>query len=199
MERASEGSRFNQTGCGHSTASATAFVPNAESRQRPAIEQRCSRTKEPNEAIGVFFFFFSYPCSKHTDTIFIKGNSVLLPSCPVIWLHRLHIPRLIQYLQSSQRLGILIFFRPSPLRPFPVSAAVLTAPHFKPNTTGARAFSCVATHHLYTFASSTLCHSSNLSSKPACFHLHISCNHPVMCYFLSYFYLLIVFLLFSVV
>lgn len=58
MERASEGSRFNQTGCGHSTASATAFVPNAESRQRPAIEQRCSRTKEPNEAIGGFFCFF---------------------------------------------------------------------------------------------------------------------------------------------
>lgn len=57
MERASEGSRFNQTGCGHSTASATAFVPNAESRQRPAIEQRCSRTKEPNEAIGFFLFF----------------------------------------------------------------------------------------------------------------------------------------------
>lgn len=198
MERASEGSRFNQTGCGHSTASATAFVPNAESRQRPAIEQRCSRTKEPNEAIGVFLFFFNI-LVQNTHTIFIKGNSVLLPSCPVIWLHRLHIPRLIQYLQSSQRLGILIFFRPSPLRPFPVSAAVLTAPHFKPNTTGARAFSCVATHHLYTFASSTLCHSSNLSSKPACFHLHISCNHPVMCYFLSYFYLLIVFLLFSVV
>lgn len=76
MERASEGSRFNQTGCGHSTASATAFVPNAESRQRPAIEQRCSRTKEPNEAIGVFFFFFFYILVQNTQTQFLSRETV---------------------------------------------------------------------------------------------------------------------------
>lgn len=98
MERASEGSRFNQTGCGHSTASATAFVPNAESRQRPAIEQRCSRTKEPNEAIGFCFFNILV---QNTQTQFLSRETVLLHSCPVIWLHRLHIPRLIQYLQSD--------------------------------------------------------------------------------------------------
>lgn len=77
MERASEGSRFNQTGCGHSTASATAFVPNAESRQRPAIEQRCSRTKEPNEAIGVFFcFFFFNILVQNTQTQFLSRETV---------------------------------------------------------------------------------------------------------------------------
>lgn len=195
MERASEGSRFNQTGCGHSTASAAAFVPNAESRQRPAIEQRCSRTKEPNEAI-VFFFNILV---QNTQTQFLSRETVfyftLVQSSGFTGSIFLD---LFQYLQSSQWLGILIFFRPSPLHPFPVSAALLTAPHFKPNTTGARAFSCSATHHLYTFASLTLCHSSNLSLKPACFHLHISCN-PVIFYFFSYLYLLIVFLLFSVV
>lgn len=74
MERASEGSRFNQTGCGHSTASATAFVPNAESRQRPAIEQRCSRTKEPNEAIGGFFGFFLISLFKTHRHNFYQGK-----------------------------------------------------------------------------------------------------------------------------
>lgn len=73
MERASEGSRFNQTGCGHSTASATAFVPNAESRQRPAIEQRCSRTKEPNEAIGFCFFNILV---QNTQTQFLSRETV---------------------------------------------------------------------------------------------------------------------------
>lgn len=73
MERASEGSRFNQTGCGHSTASAAAFVPNAESRQRPAIEQRCSRTKEPNEAI-VFLFVFLISLFKTHRHNFYQGK-----------------------------------------------------------------------------------------------------------------------------
>lgn len=54
MERANEGPRFNQAGCGHSTASALAFVPQSESRQAPTREQWRGGTKVPefNEVIG---------------------------------------------------------------------------------------------------------------------------------------------------
>lgn len=54
MERASERARFNQAGCGHSTASASAFVLEAESRQAPSGGQKHSGTTatEFNEVIG---------------------------------------------------------------------------------------------------------------------------------------------------
>lgn len=56
MDRASEGPRFNQAGCGRWTASAAAaFVPTTESMQAPTSEQWHGRTKvsQVNEVIAL--------------------------------------------------------------------------------------------------------------------------------------------------